>query len=175
MYWINVHYSESASHSVMSDSLPPHGLYNPWNSQGWNTGVGSHFLPQGIFPAQRVNSGIPYCRQILYQLNHQGSPRILAWVAHPFSSGSSWPRNQPGCPALQADFLPIELSGKPHWTNWDLLCSTQNSVQCCVAAWMGGGFGGEWMHVYGWRSLFVVHLKLSQHCLSAIPQQKTKS
>ena len=25
----------------MSDSLPPHGLYSPWNSPGWNTGVGS--------------------------------------------------------------------------------------------------------------------------------------
>ena len=44
--------------------------YNPWNSPGQNTGVGSHFLPQGSFPAQRLNSGLPYCRQILYQLSH---------------------------------------------------------------------------------------------------------
>ena len=28
------------SHSVMSDSLWPHGLYRPWNSPGQNTGVG---------------------------------------------------------------------------------------------------------------------------------------
>ena len=84
MYWINVHYFDSESHSVVSDSLPPHGLYNPWNSPGQNTGVGSHFLPQGSFPAQQLNSGIPYCRQILYQLSHQGSPRILEWVAYPF-------------------------------------------------------------------------------------------
>ena len=28
-----------------------------------------------------------------YQLSHQGSPRILEWVAYPFSSGSSPPRN----------------------------------------------------------------------------------
>ena len=27
--------------------------------------------------------------QILYQLSHKGSPRILEWVAYPFSSGSS--------------------------------------------------------------------------------------
>ena len=28
-----------------------------------------------------------------YQLSHMGSPRILEWVAYPFSSGSSRPRN----------------------------------------------------------------------------------
>ena len=29
------------SHSVVSDSLQPHGLYNSWNSPGQNTGVGN--------------------------------------------------------------------------------------------------------------------------------------
>ena len=33
-------------------------------------------------------------------------------------------------------------------TNKDLLWSTWNSAQCYVAAWMGGGFGGEGIHVY---------------------------
>ena len=32
--------------------------------------------------------------QFLYQLSHKGSPRILEWVAYPFSSGSAQPRNQ---------------------------------------------------------------------------------
>ena len=32
--------------------------------------------------------------EIPYQLSHQGSPRILEWVAYPFSRGSSRPRNQ---------------------------------------------------------------------------------
>ena len=54
-----------------------------------NTGVGSCSLLQGIFPAQGLNSGLPHCRLILYQLSHQGSPRILEWVAYPFSRGSS--------------------------------------------------------------------------------------
>ena len=36
----------------MSDSLQPHGLYSPWNSQGQNTGVGSQSLLQEIFPTQ---------------------------------------------------------------------------------------------------------------------------
>ena len=31
-------------------------------------------LLQGIFPTQGSNSGLPHCRQILYQLSHKGSP-----------------------------------------------------------------------------------------------------
>ena len=31
----------SESHSVVSDSLSPRGLYSPWNFPGQNTGVGS--------------------------------------------------------------------------------------------------------------------------------------
>ena len=49
-------------------------------------------------------------------------------------------------------------------TNKDLPYSTWNSAQCCVAAWMGGEFGGKLIHVYMWLSSFTVHLKLSQHC-----------
>ena len=33
-------------------------------------------------------------------------------------------------------------------TDKDLLNSTWNSAQCYVATWMGGGFGGEWIHVF---------------------------
>ena len=47
--------------------------------------MGSYSLLQGIFPTQGSNPGLPHCRQILYCLSHQGSPRILEWVAHPFS------------------------------------------------------------------------------------------
>ena len=78
----------------MSNSLGPHELYSPWNSPGQNTGVDSLSLHQGIFPTQGSNPGLPHYRQILYQLSHQGSPRMLEWVASPFSSRSSRPRNQ---------------------------------------------------------------------------------
>ena len=64
----------SESCSVVSDSLQPHGLYSPWNSPGWNTGVGSLSLLQGIFPTQELNPGLPHCRQIVYQLSHKESP-----------------------------------------------------------------------------------------------------
>ena len=61
--------------------------------QARNTGVGSLPLLQGIFPTQRLNPGLSHCRHILYQLSHKGSTRVLEWVAYPFSSGSSQPRN----------------------------------------------------------------------------------
>ena len=65
----------------------------PWNSPGQNTGVGSLSLLQGIFLTQGSNTGLPHCSWILYQLSHKGNPRILEWVAYPFSSRSLWPRN----------------------------------------------------------------------------------
>ena len=54
-----------------------------------NIGVGSLSLLQGIFPTQGLNPGLPYYRQILYCLSHQGNPRILEWVAIASSRGSS--------------------------------------------------------------------------------------
>ena len=50
-------YTLSVSHSVVSDSVRPHGLWParllcPWDPPGKNTGVGCHFLLQGIFPPQ---------------------------------------------------------------------------------------------------------------------------
>ena len=74
--------SESASHSVLSDSLQPHGLLPtrllcPWSSPGKNTGVSSHSLLQGIFLTQGSNLDLPHCRQMLHPLSHQESP---CWV-----------------------------------------------------------------------------------------------
>ena len=86
--------SESESHSVMFYSFRPHGLYSPGNSPGQNTGVGSRSLLQRIFPTQGLTPGLPHYRQILYQLSHQGSPRILQGVAYPFSRGSSQSKRQ---------------------------------------------------------------------------------
>ena len=64
--------------SVVSNSLRPHGLQPirilcPWNSPGKNTGVGCHFLFQGIFWTSGSNPCLLHCRQILYHLSHQGS------------------------------------------------------------------------------------------------------
>ena len=86
--------SESESCSVVSNSLWPHGLCSPWNSLGQNTGVDSLCFLQGIFLTLGLNPGLPYCRQILYYLSQKESPSILEWLAYPFSSRSSWPRNR---------------------------------------------------------------------------------
>ena len=69
-------WSEKWSRSVVSDSLWPHGLYrlfSPWDFPGKNTGVGCHFLLQGIFLTQGLNPGLPHSRQMLYHLSHPGS------------------------------------------------------------------------------------------------------
>ena len=96
--------NESECCSVMSDSCHP----SPWHSPGQNTGVSSLSLLQGIFPTQGSNPGLPHCRQILYQLSHKGSPRILEWVTYHFCSRSSQPRNQTGVSCIASRFF----------TNW---------------------------------------------------------
>ena len=73
--FIHTKVKESESHSVMSDSLWPHGLYSPWNSPGQNTGVGSLSFLQGIFPSKGSNPGLPHCRQILYQWATRGAQK----------------------------------------------------------------------------------------------------
>ena len=101
----------SESHSVISNSLQPHGLYSPWNSPGQNTGVGNLSLLQGIFPSQGSNPGLPHCR-------HKGSPRITEWVVYPFFSGSSWPRNQTGVSCIAGRFF----------TNWAI----REAIDCVI-------------------------------------------
>ena len=59
----------------------------------------------GIFPTLGSNPGLPHCRQILYQLNHQENPRILNWVAYPLCSGSFWPRNLTGVSCIAVGFF----------------------------------------------------------------------
>ena len=112
--------SESESHSGVSDSLQPHGLYSPWNSPSQNTGVGSLSLLQEIFSTQGWNPGLPHCRWILYQLSRKGSPRILEWVAYPFSSGSSRPRNRTGGSCIASRFF----------TNWAM--TTEFKLSCVI-------------------------------------------
>ena len=77
-----------------------------------NTGVGSCSFLQGIFPTQGSNPGLPLCRWILYQPSHQGRPRILEWVAYPFSRGSSWPRNQTRVSRIAGGFFTSWATGE---------------------------------------------------------------
>ena len=66
--------------SLTSNSLWPHGLWltkllYPWESLGKNTWVGCQFLLQCIFPTQWLNLGLLHCKQTLYHLSHQESPK----------------------------------------------------------------------------------------------------
>ena len=49
-----------------------YSLLCPWDFPGKSTGVDCHFLLQGIFPTQGLNSGLPHCKQMFYHLSHQG-------------------------------------------------------------------------------------------------------
>ena len=111
---VNEAESESEICSVMPDFWRTHVLYSPWNSPHQNAGVGSLSLLQGIFPTQWLNPGLLHCKQILYQPNHKGSPRILEWVAFHFSRYLPNPGIKLGSPAMQADSFPTELWGRPY-------------------------------------------------------------
>ena len=93
---------------------------SPWSIQSMefsrpDTGVGSCSLLQGIFPNQESNPGLRIAGGFFTSWAIRGSPRIPQWVAYPFSSRSSWPRNptRVSC-LLKADSLPTELPGKPY-------------------------------------------------------------
>ena len=74
------------------------------DSPSKNIGVDCHALLQRIFTTQGSKLGLPHCRQILYHLSHQGSPRILEWVVYPFSRGSSQSRNRIGISCTAGGF-----------------------------------------------------------------------
>ena len=95
------------------DCSPP-GSSVHGDSPGKNTRVGCHALFHGIFPTEGSNPGLPHYRWIFYHLSHQESPRILEWVAYPFSRDLPDTGIELGSTALQADSLPAELPGKPH-------------------------------------------------------------
>ena len=111
--------SESESHSIVSDSLQPHGLYSPWNSPGQNTGVGS--LLQGS-----SNPGIEPRSPTLQLDSLPAEPqRILEWVAYPFSIGSSQPRNRTRVSCMAGRFFTSwAIREAPPCLCWSLILHT---------------------------------------------------
>ena len=80
------------------------------------------FPPSGDLLTQGLNPGLLHCRQILYQLSHQGSPRILQWVAYPFSMESFWLMNPT---EVSCRWVLYELSyqGQWYWQRSDKIAS----------------------------------------------------
>ena len=58
--------------------LQPARLFCPWGTPGKNTGVGFHFLLQGIFLTQGLNPCLLHCRRILYHYTTREA-RGSAW------------------------------------------------------------------------------------------------
>ena len=54
----------------------------PWDSSGENTGVGSHFLLQGIFPIQGSNLSFLHWQADSLPLSHQGSHKHPSGAKH---------------------------------------------------------------------------------------------
>ena len=83
-----------------------------------NTGVGCHFLLQGIILTERSNSGLLHYRQILYHLSHQGRPTIgylprNFWVS--INCSVIWLFATPWTAAHQAP-LSMEFSRQDYWS-----------------------------------------------------------
>ena len=106
------------------------GFFTIWTTRKpKNTGVSSLSLLQWIFPNQESNQGLLQCRQILYHLSHQGSSRILEWVAYPFSSGSSQTRNWTRVSWIAGRFF-------TNWTTRETLHNVHKMpklMSCCMS------------------------------------------
>ena len=79
---------------------------------------------------QGSNAGLPCCRQILYQLSHQGRPRILEWVAISFSRGSSRPRDRIQVSCIVGRHY--RLSHQERWKSKLKVKVTQLCLTLCV-------------------------------------------
>ena len=107
-------------HSVVSDSLQPHGLQPAkllclWNFPGKNTGAGCHFFLQGIFPAQGSNSCLLHCQADSLPLSHHWVLTVacrifrlrcgLKTLSCTMQDLAPWPGIEPEPPALGAQSL----------------------------------------------------------------------
>ena len=149
--------------SVVFDSLRPCGLQPARllcheDAPGKNTGVGCHALLEGIFPSEGLNPGLPHCRQIFYYLSHQGSPRILEWVAYPFSRGSSLPRNWTGVSCVAGRLFTSWATRKTLRFKW--LTRHTRAPFVLWSAWCTG------THVCPERLLVTTALWNSEHFIS---------
>ena len=105
--WSLVQCNSSTSSSVkvkVSQSCNPMGYTAHGILQARILEWVDHPFP-GDLPNLGLNPGLLHYRWILYQLSHKGSPRILEWVACPFSSTSSRLRNQTGVFCIAGGFL----------------------------------------------------------------------
>ena len=95
--------------------IGPTRLLCPWNFPSKNTGVGCHFLLQGIFPTQGLNLClcVPYVGRHSFPLYHLGRP----WNF--LDQGSNLP------PSI------VEVQTLNHWTSREVLKEVTLNVKTC--------------------------------------------
>ena len=141
--------------------------YTPWNSLGQNIGVGTFSLLQGISPTQRLNPGLPHCRQILYQLSHKGGwqiPRSAWWVGKQDPLQYSCLENPMDRGAWWAMVHRVENRNK--WTT--SACAHTHTLMVCLLGinsffLLKSSFRTHLYHVVLHHYPFIINTSLSKH------------
>ena len=127
-----------------STTLGTSRLLCPWNSPGKNTGVGSHSLLQGIFPAQGLNPGLLHGRWILYLSEPAEKPYFPASDHHAC--------RRPPTTDIKPSLHPSPGSGPPALTPLGTLGQMVRSLERCPHPWfwspwpspLTSGIHGSW-------------------------------
>ena len=149
-----------------------HSCLTLWNSSVQNTGVSSLSLLQGVFLTQGLNPGLPHYRRILNQLSHKGSPRILKWVAYPFSSRSSWPRNQTRVSCIAGTFFTswaireVLDTSKRQTDGYTItnLTRPEKYITYFLHCLICSGFVYSFRHSVIWSPIFIKHCLVCSSC-----------
>ena len=173
------------SHSVISDSLWPYGLWPtrllyPWGfsrQEYWN-GLPCSLL-QNIFPIQGSNPGLSHYKRILYHLSHQrmcNQKERYKWTSLQKRNRVT-DRENTSMVTRKGTMGRNEL-GDWDWhihttvynvmTNKDLLYSPGNFFQYSIMTYMGNGFLKVWRYVSVQPIRFAVQQRITQHCKSTI-------
>ena len=107
-------------------------LLRPWDFLGKSTGVGCHLLLQGIFPTQGSNPGLLHCRQTLYHLSHEGSPKSLY------------------CLIIRINISPVGEGRESRKREWEIQRKTlkRQVLSGVTCAW--DGWGGVHFQLIAW-------------------------
>ena len=112
------------SHSVMSNSFQHHVLQHtrllyPWGFSRQECWSGLPCPPPGDLLNPGIKPRSPTLQADSLPSEPQESPRILEWVAYPFSRRSSWPRNQTRASCIAGGFFTNWATRETWvWVNW---------------------------------------------------------
>ena len=118
-----------------------------WGFSRQNSGVGCHALLQGNLPNPGIKARSPTLQVDSLPSEPWGKPRILEWVAYPFSRASSQPRNWTRVSCIEGEFFSSCHQGSLRILEWVAypFCSRSSRPRdrtgvSCIA----GGFFTIW-------------------------------